>query len=38
MVEKIKGHNVYLVTFFFENRALDNVEKYIEPERPHMTI
>jgi len=27
MVEKIKGHIVYLVTFFFENRAVDNVEK-----------
>jgi hypothetical protein len=37
MVEKIKRH-VHLVTFFFENRAVDIVEKYIQPERPQMTI
>jgi hypothetical protein len=38
MVEKIKSHIVYLVKFFFENRAVDNVGKYIQPERPQMTI
>jgi len=37
VVEKIKIHILYSITFFFENRAIyDNVEK--QPDRPQMTI
>jgi len=42
VLDKNGGENqktrLYLVTFFFENRAVDNVEKYIQSERPQMTI
>jgi len=40
IVEKIKTHNYFLITFFFENRAIYeiNVKNMLQPVRPQMTI
>ena len=40
VVEKIKVHILYPVTFFFENRAVYEImwENILQPDRPQMTI